>query len=170
MSGSAVLLACAQELNRRCLRVGAKWALELHAGMARELPAGLEAVPPELCAAGAPLEEGEEGAHELARAYITGKEFARAAHLLDSRYAPSGAPAASPAAYPPSAFFLRCYALYLVRAGACAPKGRGRLGFGGASSPPPPLCPPRAWPNLSPPTSHPTPATSAAGRRAQAGD
>jgi hypothetical protein len=113
-SGSALLLACAQELTRRCLRVGAKWALELHAGMAAALPPGLEAVPPALCAVGAPLAEAEEGAHELARAYIAGKEFARAAHLLDARYA-SGAAAASPAAYPPRAFFLRCYALYLVR-------------------------------------------------------
>jgi len=116
MSGSAVLLACAQELNRRCLRVGAKWALELHSGMAPALPPGLEAVHPALCPTSPPLEEAEEGTQELARAYIAGKEFARAAHLLDRRYAPGAAgAAAAPATYPPGAFFLRCYALYLVR-------------------------------------------------------
>ena len=113
MSQSALLLACAAELNRRCLRVGAKWALELHSGMAREMPAGLEAVPPSLCPLSSAQGEEEEGLHELARAYAAGKEFARAAHLLDSRYAQGAA--ASPSVYPPRSFFLRSYALYLVR-------------------------------------------------------
>ena len=162
-SGSALLLACAQELSRRCLRVGAKWALELHAGMARELPAGLEAVPPELCAAGAPLEEGEEGAHELARAYIAGKEFARAAHLLDSRYAPSGLPAASPAAYPPRAFFLRCYALYLVRVGVQSARARAAAPETASALP--------SLLSISPPrTQTLRVCRAAAGRRAQARD
>ena len=162
-SGSALLLACAQELTRRCLRVGAKWALELHAGMAAALPPGLEAVPPALCAVGAPLEEAEEGAHELARAYIAGKEFARAAHLLDSRYAPSGLPAASPAAYPPRAFFLRCYALYLVRVwGGRAARGGARDG----------TCPPFPLIHFSPHTTRNLAHArrAAAGRRAQARD
>ena len=110
---SSVLLACAKELSRRCLRVGAKWALELFDGMASDMPAGLDAVPAAACPPGAPCGEEEEGLHELARNYVAGREFARAAHLLDSRYSPS-APA-DPATYPPGAFFLRSYALYLVR-------------------------------------------------------
>jgi hypothetical protein len=123
----SLLLHVAKELNRRCLRIGAKWALELYGTMAKDLPVGLEGVTvgqvPLSCAFG----DEEEGLHELARVYIAGKEFARAAHLLDGRYM-SGS-SADPSAYPPLAFFLRCYALYLVRAYCFAPGGVGGFAY-----------------------------------------
>lgn len=66
--------------------------------------------------------------HLLAKCFFDGKEFARAAHLLDSVYGEEallnqalakrrGKQLDAPSAvevYPARSFFLRCYSLYLV--------------------------------------------------------
>ena len=113
----ALLASAAQELSHRGLRVGARWALELIGGRAGEedaLPAAVAPVPPHLCAPSAPFPPQDESVFQLARLYLDSREFARAAHALDRHFAPDGS-APSPHAFPPRAFFLRCYALYLVR-------------------------------------------------------
>ncbi len=67
--------------------------------------------------------DDDNDVYALARTYFDGREFQRCAHFLDSNYSNDGSAeqrqqsgasaAASPAHYPPRAYFLRCYALYL---------------------------------------------------------
>jgi len=112
---ASLLSSAAHELSQRGLRVGARWALELVGGLTAEggaTLAGAAPVPAPLCAPSAPLSPPDESVFQLARLYLENREFARAAHLLDRHFAPDGAPPGPPA-YPPRAFFLRCYALYL---------------------------------------------------------
>ena len=123
----ALLSSAANELSQRGLRVGARWALELIGGLAADgdaaVPASVGPVPPHLCAPSAPFPPQDESVFQLARLYLDNREFARAAHLLDRHFAPDGA-APSAHAFPPRAFFLRCYALFLVRGrGGCWRRG-----------------------------------------------
>lgn len=125
----ALIVAAAQELSQRGLRVGARWALELVGGLAAEedaLPSAVCAVPPRLCAPSAPFPPQDESVFQLARLYLDNREFARAAHLLDRHFAPDGS-VVCPQAFPPRAFFLRCYALYLVRCAPPTPESGGAL-------------------------------------------
>lgn len=116
----ALISSAANELSQRGLRVGARWALELIGGLASDgdaaVPASVGPVPPHLCAPSAPFPPQDESVFQLARLYLDNREFARAAHLLDRHFAPDGAAPSAPA-FPPRAFFLRCYALFLVRGG-----------------------------------------------------
>jgi hypothetical protein len=116
----AELLEAAAALSDRGLRQSARWALEMHGGVADDAPAlpcalGARARAAAAAGRGAPR---DEAAFQLARLYLDGREFARAAGVLDARHAPRGAGAPAPQTYPPRHFFLRSYALYLVRAAA----------------------------------------------------
>ena len=119
----AELLAAAAVLSDRGLRVAAKWVLEMLAGVATDGgfagPAPGAALPPGALEAaasgpgrGAPA---DEGTYQLARLLIDGREFARAAHALDVRHMRGGCAPPRPEVYPPRHFFLRSYALYMVR-------------------------------------------------------
>lgn len=110
----AELRSAASELSSRGLRVGATWALELLSGAASSC---VESIAPRpltfvqgLCTAA-----DDADAYALAKAYFDGREFARAAHALDRAHVPHGA-VVTPQSFPARAFFLRCYALYLVSA------------------------------------------------------
>jgi hypothetical protein len=116
MAHLAELLAASQTLSDRGLRQSAKWALELHAGASPDSAGAAPVLSPAALAAaraGAGAPE-DEGVYQLARLYLDGREFARAAHVLDRRHAPRGS-IATPRSYPPRHYFLRCYALFLVR-------------------------------------------------------
>jgi hypothetical protein len=102
------------------LRLSAKWNLEMLCGLIEghdEL--SLPALPAACLAplTPTPLPAEDEDAYALAKLHLEGREFARAARHLDSHFAPGGVDSIDPAKFPPRAFFLRCYASFMVRAG-----------------------------------------------------
>ena len=119
----AELLSAASVLSDRGLRVAAKWCLEMLQGVASDGnftgPAPSAALPPGALEAalngpGRGLSI-DEGTYQLARLLVDGREFARAAHALDSRHMKGAGVPPRPDGYPPRHFFLRSYALYMVR-------------------------------------------------------
>lgn len=108
------LLTASKELGSRGLILSSRWALELLGGLSKVCSSGVENVVGQQLVLTNIASEEEECVFSLARAYLENREFARVAHCLDGHYL-RRAGALSSQTYPPKPFFLRCYALYLVR-------------------------------------------------------
>lgn len=110
----STLLVASRELSSRALCVASRWSLELLSGLCP--PPGPSSDDVENVS-GVPRvsldSEEEECMYSLSLAYMESREFARAAHNLDAFYTGGGG-GLNPSTYPPRAFFLRSYALYLV--------------------------------------------------------
>jgi len=110
----STLLVASRELSSRALCVASRWSLELLRGLCPPPGPSSDALEN---VSGVPRvsldSEEEECVYSLSLAYMESREFARAAHNLDAFYMGGGG-GLSPSSYPPRAFFLRSYALFLV--------------------------------------------------------
>ena len=108
------LLLASRELSSRALSVASRWSLELLSGICPPPGPSTDDLENVRGVPRASLDsEEEECMYSLSLAYMESREFARAAHNLDALYTGGGG-GLCPSSYPPRAFFLRAYALYLV--------------------------------------------------------
>jgi len=106
------LRGCARELENRCLNLAARWALTLVVDTSDDDE--LEADGAEDAAGGARL----PAYLDLARTMIASREFMRASHVVETSHRRRGAGGdanTDVATMSPLSFFLKHYALFLVR-------------------------------------------------------